>query len=205
MSHRSGLRSGWHGCCSIYLNEGRRKPGRKRSKLGIRTRYGCGRGRDARRHRTDRTTTRRATPPHTSKRPIPRLKRGFFCAPRAKKARQPGGRLTALPEERTDRPRQACKPHPPGAGFAICPGPGPAALAPGPSGAHRTSTTLQGTQPHFESPQFRQVMQPSIMTSAAVLHFEHSCAPSGKCDFEKASACLVRASNSARFVSTSFC
>ena len=38
-------------------------------------------------------------------------------------------------------------------------------------------------QPHFESPQFRQVMQPSIMTTAAVLHFAHNCAPSGKCDF----------------------
>ena len=34
-------------------------------------------------------------------------------------------------------------------------------------------------QPHFESPQFRQVMQPSIMTTAAVLHFRHSCAPTG--------------------------
>ena len=34
-------------------------------------------------------------------------------------------------------------------------------------------------QPHFESPQLRQVMQPSIMITAAVLHFEHSCAPSG--------------------------
>ena len=36
-----------------------------------------------------------------------------------------------------------------------------------------------GGHPHFESPQERQVMQPSIMTTAAVLHFEHSCAPSG--------------------------
>jgi hypothetical protein len=36
-----------------------------------------------------------------------------------------------------------------------------------------------GDQPHFESPQFRQVMQPSIMTTAAVLHFEQSCAPCG--------------------------
>lgn len=34
-------------------------------------------------------------------------------------------------------------------------------------------------QPHFESPQFRQVMQPSIMTTAAVLHLRHSCAPTG--------------------------
>jgi hypothetical protein len=34
-------------------------------------------------------------------------------------------------------------------------------------------------QPHFESPQLRQVMQPSIITTAAVLHFEHSCAPCG--------------------------
>src|ERR1700722_9182710 len=57
--------------------------------------------------------------------------------------------------------------------------------------------------PHLESPQFKQVLQPSIMTTAAVLHFAHSCAPSGKCDFEKASVCLVRASNSARFSCTS--
>ena len=28
--------------------------------------------------------------------------------------------------------------------------------------------------PHFDSPQLRQVMQLSIMTTAAVLHFEHS-------------------------------
>ena len=34
-------------------------------------------------------------------------------------------------------------------------------------------------QPHFESPQLRQVMQPSIITTAAVLHFVHSCAPCG--------------------------
>ncbi len=34
-------------------------------------------------------------------------------------------------------------------------------------------------QPHFESPQFRQVMQPSIMTTAAVLHLVQSWAPCG--------------------------
>jgi len=28
--------------------------------------------------------------------------------------------------------------------------------------------------PHFESPQFRQVMQPSIITTAAVLHLAQS-------------------------------
>ena len=59
------------------------------------------------------------------------------------------------------------------------------------------------TYPHLESPQFKQVWQPSSMTTAAVLHFAHRCAPSGKCDFEKASVCLVRASNSARFSCTS--
>jgi hypothetical protein len=59
------------------------------------------------------------------------------------------------------------------------------------------------TYPHFESPQFRQVLHPSIITTAAVLHFAQSWAPSGKCDFEKASVCLVRASNSARFSATS--
>jgi len=34
-------------------------------------------------------------------------------------------------------------------------------------------------QPHFESPQLRHVMQPSIMTTAAVLHLLQSCAPCG--------------------------
>ena len=33
--------------------------------------------------------------------------------------------------------------------------------------------------PHFESPQFRQVMQPSIITTAAVLHLVQSWAPCG--------------------------
>jgi hypothetical protein len=61
----------------------------------------------------------------------------------------------------------------------------------------------QLAHPHFESPQFKQVLQPSIITTAAMLHFVHSCAPSGKCDFENASVCLARASNSARFCSTS--
>ena len=57
--------------------------------------------------------------------------------------------------------------------------------------------------PHFESPQFKQVVHPSIITTAAVLHLAHSCAPSGKCDLEKASVCLARASKSARFSCTS--
>ena len=35
------------------------------------------------------------------------------------------------------------------------------------------------TQPHFESPQLRQVMQPSIMIMALVMHLLHSCAPAG--------------------------
>ena len=67
------------------------------------------------------------------------------------------------------------------------------------------SPALRRLKPHLESPQFRQVMQPSIMTTAAVLHLAHSCAPSGKWDLAKASVCLARASNSARFSSTSFC
>jgi hypothetical protein len=33
--------------------------------------------------------------------------------------------------------------------------------------------------PHFESPQLRHVMQPSIITTAAVLHLLQSCAPCG--------------------------
>src|SRR5690606_8078273 len=38
--------------------------------------------------------------------------------------------------------------------------------------------------PHFESPQLRQVMQPSIMITAAVLHLAQSWAPSGYSLFE---------------------
>jgi hypothetical protein len=74
-------------------------------------------------------------------------------------------------------------------------------------GPTQVGSTLRESklQPHFESPQFRHVMQPSIMTTAAVLHLPHNCAPSGKCDFEKASVCFARASNSARFSSTIFC
>ncbi len=41
------------------------------------------------------------------------------------------------------------------------------------------SRRLVHCQPHFESPQDRQVLHPSIMTTAAVLHLVHSCAPSG--------------------------
>lgn len=41
-------------------------------------------------------------------------------------------------------------------------------------------TSSPDRYPHFESPQLRQVMQPSIITTAAVEHLAHSCAPSGK-------------------------
>src|SRR5690606_34841789 len=58
--------------------------------------------------------------------------------------------------------------------------------------------------PHFESPQFKHVKHPSIITTAAVEHFGHSCAPSGKWLFAKASTCLCFASNSAFFCSMSF-
>ncbi len=51
--------------------------------------------------------------------------------------------------------------------------------------------SLSGSaHPHLLSPQFRQVMQPSIITTAAVLHLVHNCAPSGKCDFANASVCF---------------
>src|ERR1700689_3458650 len=66
----------------------------------------------------------------------------------------------------------------------------------------REAATDRLFQPHLDSPQFRQVMQLSIMTTAAVLHLAQSAAPSGKCDLAKASCCLARASNSARFSST---
>ena len=38
---------------------------------------------------------------------------------------------------------------------------------------------IRRRQPHFDSPQARQVVQPSIMTPAAVLHMMQSWAPSG--------------------------
>ena len=71
--------------------------------------------------------------------------------------------------------------------------------------AHPIFRAPRPAQPHFDSPQLRQVMQPSIITTAAVLHLEHSCAPSGKSDLAKASVWRARASYSARFSSTSFC
>ena len=43
----------------------------------------------------------------------------------------------------------------------------------------RVMKSIHRRQPHFESPQLRQVMQPSIITTAAVLHLPQSCAPSG--------------------------
>ena len=46
--------------------------------------------------------------------------------------------------------------------------------------AARDARRLGRRHPHFESPQFKHVMQPSISTTAAVLHLPHSCAPSGK-------------------------
>src|ERR1700730_5420042 len=53
------------------------------------------------------------------------------------------------------------------------------------NGSHRWcqashSSSSASRYPHFESPQLRQVMQPSIITTAAVEHLAHSCAPSGK-------------------------
>jgi hypothetical protein len=47
-----------------------------------------------------------------------------------------------------------------------------------PTKGNPTSST--GRYPHLESPQLRQVMQPSIITTAAVEHLAQSCAPSGK-------------------------
>ena len=39
--------------------------------------------------------------------------------------------------------------------------------------------SIRRRQPHLESPQDRQVIQPSIITTATVLHLLHNCAPSG--------------------------
>ena len=47
------------------------------------------------------------------------------------------------------------------------------------TGPRATGRLAVPAQPHFESPQLRHVMQPSIMTTAAVLHLRHSWAPSG--------------------------
>src|SRR5688500_4791290 len=57
--------------------------------------------------------------------------------------------------------------------------------------ADRRSALPGSDQPHFESPQFRQVMHPSIITTAAVLHLAQSCAPSGKTDLANASVCFA--------------
>jgi hypothetical protein len=43
----------------------------------------------------------------------------------------------------------------------------------------RNCSALAGPQPHLESPQDKQVIQPSIMMTAAVLHLAQSWAPSG--------------------------
>lgn len=40
--------------------------------------------------------------------------------------------------------------------------------------------SVVGLYPHFEYPQFKQVWQPSISTSAWVLHFVQNVAPGGK-------------------------
>src|SRR5207237_307214 len=58
--------------------------------------------------------------------------------------------------------------------------------------------------PHLLSPQFKHVMQPSIMMTAALLHLAHICAPSGNTLLAIASCCLLRASNSAFFYSINF-
>ena len=64
---------------------------------------------------------------------------------------------------------------------------------------------ITNPQPHFESAQDRQVMHPSIMITAAVLHLLQSCAPSGYSPSANASCCLRASSYSARFASMSRC
>ena len=44
---------------------------------------------------------------------------------------------------------------------------------------NEASDRLKRFQPHLESPQDRQVLHPSIIITAAVLHLAQSCAPSG--------------------------
>jgi hypothetical protein len=70
----------------------------------------------------------------------------------------------------------------------------------------RIRGNLARSHPHLLSPQERHVRHPSIITTAAVLHFRHSCAPAGKplsVSWANASFCLVWASYSARFCSVS--
>ena len=60
------------------------------------------------------------------------------------------------------------------------------------------------THPHFESPQLRQVMQPSIFTTAFIEHLPHSCAVAGNADASPPSQSLcvtARDSASRRFCS----
>ena len=51
-------------------------------------------------------------------------------------------------------------------------------VAPLGNGVRKGNNAL--SQPHLLSPQLRQVRQPSMMTTALVLHLPHTCAPGGK-------------------------
>jgi hypothetical protein len=195
MSHCLHLATLWHGRC-LYINtrpprgarDQRRKDRRRVTRKATHENFGQA-------HEAAHTVTgqqQEDTPPQqASDRPAPHP-RGFFL-PRPKK-RQPRG--AALMERPVVPGHWGTRRGVPGTGapvesvgLVVC-----LPLAPSPQLLH---------QPHFESPQFKQVMQPSIMITAAVLHLAQSCAPSGKCVFAKASVCLARASYSARFSSTS--
>ena len=165
------------------------------------------------------------TPPHTSKRPTPRASGVFFGWTAAKMpvrdarpcsserdAEGLRGRGSKKGEAALEQPMKIPLAVPDGRHRSVrCEISWGLSWQP-PRNSHRFCQSQRvwqakgaRAQPHFESPQLRHVMQPSIMTTATVLQRPHSCAPSGKCGLAKASACRVRAWNSARFSSTSFC
>jgi hypothetical protein len=189
----------WHECCFSSSHQ-RQPPGRKTTPRDNRKKAWIGQeppGSPDTALRPDNNEN--DTPPHTSKRPTPRASGVFFAH-----AKQQLPMTWALPS-RWSRDRTVMESRQGKEGEA--------ARNPVRRLANRTVLSVlvghrnkcSRPQPHFESPQLRQVMQPSIMTTAAVLQRPQSCAPSGKCGLAKASVWRVRASNCARFSSTSFC
>ena len=193
MSHPFRASILWHGCCSYIPISGTAAFGKQASQGYTKKRRVRNKSNKPDTDRTDITTRRRSSTQASDRQP--RLMRGFFCPhdPRRKShARQVAPARACIGSEAARRAKKKRQ---------------PAQLPRGP-GFSRLSASIASrgvAQPHLESPQLRQVMQPSIMTTAAVLQRAHSCAPSGKWVLAKASVCLARASYSARFSSTSFC
>jgi hypothetical protein len=171
----------WHECC-FSSSQQRQPPGRKTTPRDNRKKAWIGQeppGSPDTALRPDNNEN--DTPPHTSKRPTPRASGVFFAQAKQQPpmiAALPSRWLRARPVMGSRREKE-----------------GEAARNPVRRLANRTVLSVlvghrnkrSSLQPHFESPQFRQVMQPSIITTAAVLQRPHSCAPSGKCGLAKAS------------------